>query len=361
MHKQIKKNILHLYTEMNYSCGISKTIKLIIKNSNKFNHKLFLIGGDALDSLDESVILFSLDKKYKPSLFLHLKIFFLLVIYCSQNNISILHSHHRFFDFHSFLVSKLFRIKTITSVQSIVYNKKLLSYKAEYLIACSHAVRKHLINYFLVNKSRIKVIYNFVDQLDMVPLEEKKQIRHNLSILANTLLFGYFGRIDFHEKQTDKLIILFQKIINKYSNVSLLLIGGGENYGEAIKVIGKESRIQLHHSKPDIKNYYQILDYFILPSKVEPFGIVLIEAGINSVPVIASNADGIPEVIKNGTDGILFNNNNFNELEDIIIKIIKGKIITNNFVINFHQKIMNNFTSDQIIPKYEAYYSEILK
>ena len=138
------------------------------------------------------------------------------------------------------------------------------------------------------------------------------------------------------------------------------MIGDGDNFQEAEKLIGKESRIKLIHSKRDINKYYQILDYFILPSFTEPFGIVLIEAGINKIPVIASNADGIPEVVENKQDGILFDKTDFSKLGEIIVQLVQKTIDPSEYIFNFHQKITDNFVVKKIIPQYEDNYCGML-
>ena len=54
-------------------------------------------------------------------------------------------------------------------------------------------------------------------------------------------------------------------------------------------------------------NFIKNLDILVVPSIREPLGIVNIEAGLCKVPVIASNIDGIPEVIKHNYSGLLIN------------------------------------------------------
>ncbi len=69
-----------------------------------------------------------------------IKICFFIIKYCNENSISIIHSHHRYFDLIAYVVSKVLEIRTVTTVHSKVYGKKILSYKADKLIAVSESV-----------------------------------------------------------------------------------------------------------------------------------------------------------------------------------------------------------------------------
>ena len=85
----------------------------------------------------------------RTNLFESLKILIYLIKFIRKNSIQIVHSHHRYFDFIIYVVTKFVKIKTITSVQSKVYGYKALSYKADKLIACSNCIKKHLITCLL--------------------------------------------------------------------------------------------------------------------------------------------------------------------------------------------------------------------
>ena len=64
---------------------------------------------------------------------------------------------------------------------------------------------------------------------------------------------------------------------------------------------------------------------FILPSRTEAMGRVLLEAMACEKPIIASNVGGIPEVIKNGYNGLLFKSENVDDLADKIRLVLSNK------------------------------------
>ena len=67
--------------------------------------------------------------------------------------------------------------------------------------------------------------------------------------------------------------------------------------------------------------HYQMMNCCVLPSEMDGFGLVLLEAMKLGVPVIGSNFGGIPDVIQDGKSGLIFDNNNLNTLSESIIRV----------------------------------------
>ena len=148
--------ILHLQTELNLSCGITKSILLIMKNSSTdFQHQVIASGGDGVFMFTEQGINTRIIENSRSKLFKSIKIIFLLISFCKQNKIDIIHSHHRYFDFLSFLISRIVKVKTVMSVHSKVYKHKRFSYKSKILIAVSESIKNHLQREFCIDESRI--------------------------------------------------------------------------------------------------------------------------------------------------------------------------------------------------------------
>lgn len=355
-----KINILHLQNYLNISCGISRTIYSIINNTTQtINHLIFCFGGDDVKKfkkINECIVIL---KKGNLNLFFWNLI--KLIYFVKKNNIQIIHSHHRYFDLLAFIASKIIKVKTITSVQSIVTGKKLFSYKSDNLITCSKNVKNHLINYFDIDKKRIKVIYNFIDKKNYQVTKSKDVIIDELELQKDLFIIGYFGRINYHEKGINLLLQAFRLLSKSYNNLYLLLIGNGEDEEKVKKYINEnEFKAKVVSSKNEIQNYYQILDLFVLPSRLEPFGIVILEAGYFNIPVIASNVNGIPEIIEDEKDGLLFVPENVQHLVNQMRRLIDKKDFAERMSNNLKNKINSQFTSEIVIPEYLDFYKKIL-
>ena len=135
-------NILHLHTGLNITCGISKTIYLVSKYLNDdFRHFIIAENGDAKQKFEDAELKVNILNLSRKNIYNNLKIYFFLKKYVKDNNIQIIHSHHRYFDLISFLIKKTLPVKTITSVQSKVTGKKYLSYKWIYVTHKERIVR----------------------------------------------------------------------------------------------------------------------------------------------------------------------------------------------------------------------------
>ena len=137
-----KNAVLHLLIELNQTFGVTRSILRVIKNSNNFEHHVIALKGDALDRFEGYN--YQIINADRNSFIGSLNIFFRVRHYIKQNNIRIVHAHHRYFDLLSFLLKKFTSVKTVTTVHSLVYKKKLFSYKSDKIIAVSNAIKQHL-------------------------------------------------------------------------------------------------------------------------------------------------------------------------------------------------------------------------
>ncbi|MBK7498362.1 MAG: glycosyltransferase family 4 protein [Ignavibacteriales bacterium] len=354
--------ILHLQTELNLACGITRTVSQIIKNSaSEFEHHLIALGGDGLSRFED----FNFNPKElnldRFSVFGTLKIYFFLLNFCKKHSIQIIHSHHRSFDTIAWLLKPFLKVKTITSVQSKVYGKNIISYKADKLIACSNAIKKHLMSNFNLPENRIEVIYNSVDPAELKIKTEKDQLKSEIGINLKDFVIGFVGRINYKEKGVDVLLKTFGLLSKVNLHIHLLIVGDGPDYDEA-KNFYAENKLKLTiiSSQENIFDYYNLMDVVVLPSRIEPFGIVVLEAGLINKPFIGSNVDGIAELIEHEKDGLLFESGNEGDLLKQIIKIIDDKNFADLLSKNLYKKVLECFTVKRIIPQYEKLYRNIL-
>ena len=100
-------------------------------------------------------------------------------------------------------------------------------------------------------------------------------------------------------------------------------------------------------------------DLFLLPSEAESFGLAALEAMVNRVPVISSNAGGIPEVNVDGVTGYLSNVGNIADMAQNAIRILEDDKILEEFKTNA-KKEAAKFDIQNIVPLYEELYERAL-
>lgn len=356
-------NILHLQIELNITCGISKTIFTLIDRS-KDNHNYFIatFGGDGFERFIDIGIQPILLKNKRENLFNLPVVIYKVYKICKVNQIDIIHAHHRYFDLIAFIASKLIKIKTITSVQSFVKGRQKFSYKSEILVACSFAIKNHLINYFKVNENKIQVIYNFVDLSKVRISKIKMELKRELKIPEGKTIIGYVGRFNIYEKGIDVLINALNETSKIKSDIFLLLVGSGKDENIIYKNLSKSNfDYKILGPQINIYDYFNIIDIFVLPSKIEPFGIVVLEAGLMKKPVIGSEIGGITEIIENNKNGLLFESGNNNELSKLILFLINNENKAKNFGENLYQKVLRDYSVEKGISNYENSYRKLIQ
>ena len=107
----------------------------------------------------------------------------------------------------------------------------------------------------------------------------------------------------------------------------------------------------------NIFKYYRISDLIVLPSRIDPFPMVMLEAGLSNKPFIGSKVDGIAEFIEDGKNGLLIKPENVDELVDAILKILKDKDFATYIENNLNKKVLDECQLNQILPKLERIYS----
>ncbi len=173
----------------------------------------------------------------------------------------------------------------------------------------------------LVSENRLHALPNVLASGFEQSLMDRKEARQDLGLSQGALIIGTTGRF-VRKKSLPLLLEAFSKIIQP--NVELVFIGDGPERSDleqqAIE-LDIEQRVQFLGFVPDAGRYTKIYDLFVLPSgSAEAFGIVLLEAMMSGVPVIASTAAGPSEVV--GDQQCLFIEGNSDDLAAKIEKIL---------------------------------------
>jgi len=112
-----------------------------------------------------------------------------------------------------------------------------------------------------------------------------------------------------------------------------------------------EFNIKYEGQQDDVYKYLNRSDIFILPSREEGFGLVLLEAMDCSLPIIGSTVGGIPEIIKDGYNGFLFEKNKHDDLEGKLKSLIENPALREKFAANSKTRL-KYFSIDQTVQKY---------
>jgi glycosyltransferase involved in cell wall biosynthesis len=173
-------------------------------------------------------------------------------------------------------------------------------------------------------KKKIKTIHNGINSFDLNGESDSR------NILAPQIYEKiWIGTIsELHKnKGLDYLLRAFAILKSKYANVALVIVGGGEeeeNLKSLTDELGLKDKVAFVGFKADARKYLKAFDIFTLSSRTEAFPYAPLEAGIASLPVVASWVGGIPEIITNNESGLLVDPENTEKLgESLNTQILK--------------------------------------
>lgn len=179
----------------------------------------------------------------------------------------------------------------------------LLGSNNAFFAGVSNAVRDDIRNtIWRVPKERVITLYNMIDIKQTEPeLICQREARQQLGLSDHHFIFGILGRLA-EAKDHATLIHGFALAKPHCPNAKLLIIGEGELYSELktqITQLSLTNDVIMTGFLPKAFSLLKALDVFVLSSIKEAFGRVLLEAMIAKLPLIATDANGIPEVIDN--------------------------------------------------------------
>lgn len=200
---------------------------------------------------------------------------------------------------------------------------KILDKKTHQFIAVSQAIKKDLILKQNVKEDKIKVIYNCIDSFFYN--ETAINLKEEFNLTQDSFIIGSVARL-IPAKGVQDLIKAAS--ILKSINAYFFVAGDGpfrEELQKMINSLNLNDRFFLLGYRDDIPSFLRNLDVFVLPSHEEGFGISVIEALSEGVPVVATKVGGVPEIIHDGVEGILVEKESPEELAKAIEKFLKDE------------------------------------
>jgi len=221
----------------------------------------------------------------------------------------------------------------------------------------SEDLKEDTYRHFEISKD-IRVIPNFIDfnRFSLQPKDHfKKAIApNNERILIHT---SNFRKV----KRTEDVIRMFHKVLEKIP-AKLLMVGDGPERSaneqlcreleicDSVRFLGKQDAVE---------EILSVSDLFIIPSENESFGLAALEAMACKVPVISSNAGGLPELNVDDFCGYLCDVGDVEDMANKAVTILSNQKTLDYFKENALTRA-KDFDLKKILPKYVAFYEEVI-
>ena len=146
---------------------------------------------------------------------------------------------------------------------------------------------------------------------------------------GNTKRIIAAGRLT-KEKGFDQLLYAWELVFKSFPDWSLAIYGEGEEYNNLQYIIKEKElkNVQICPFDENISEQFVKSDFYVLSSRFEGFGLVIIEAMECGLPVVSFNCKSGPsEIISNGVDGVLVNDGDISALADAMMSLMKDSSI----------------------------------
>lgn len=291
-----------------------------------------------------------------------------LIRFIRQKNIALVHTHGSRANLLGRLAAKHLKLPCLSTVHSSLAQDYLSPWSARVALLLDRLTLPLTAGIITVSDylarevasrggQNIQTIYN--GQLPLT-FSSRQQFRAQWQIPSEALLLGTIGRLHPAKGQT-YLIQAAARLHLKYPNLHLLIIGDGPLRPSL------ESELQqsglpytLTGYIPQAHQALPALDLFVLPSLSEGMGLVLLEAMQAGVPIVASAVGGVPEVLREGKDGLLVPPGDPNLLLAACSQLIDNPDYAQALVLSALKR-WTAFSLDHMIEETEGLYTALIR
>ena len=231
-------------------------------------------------------------------------------------------------------------------------------------IVVSDSLKERMIRQHAIPSEKIARIYNGIE-IDFYNPDEQEnrraKIREELYLDDDVLLVGSIGRLVW-QKGFEYFLQCIPNVIGISSRIKFLLVGEGplrRPLEDLSKGLGIEQFIIFTGQRKDIRDVLAALDILVIPSVLEGFPMITLEAMAMGKPIIATRIDGITEQIRDGKEGFLVASRSPAELTQAIVKVAGDSLLADRLGNSARQRVATEFSVQQMIGATIKVYEEL--
>lgn len=274
----------------------------------------------------------------------------------------IIHVQSPYYSFMPWLLHKKF-VSTL-HVNDLV---KCFYYKnATHLIAISNETKEYAKKLFGYKDKDITIINHGVSLRFATEFseEEKNSFKVEYGIPCEKIIVGLVASIENRKGHDILLKAIYALPKDIKSKIHIVFVGSskdGRTNGWLQDLIDEygENRVSCFPYQ-DPEAFYKVFDLFVLPSRLEGFPLVLIEAMLSGCCVIRSNTEGAYEQIDSGVNGFIFENENIRQLTDLLETLIQDPALMHKVAKAGKEKALKEFTSEVMAKKTLEVYKKVI-
>ena len=263
-----------------------------------------------------------------------------LIALCRQHDIHLIHAHDAASQFMGALLKLrlprthlLMTFHRTLGFESERFRDKVRNAWCGWLSAAvvtASAERKaHFLSENAVSEGKLAVIPLGVDLVRMRPdMQARQEVRATLGLDERTTIVGAIGHFG-PEKGIDQAIEAFNAFSNgnPNSNAALVILGNGSDEDrQRLLKLSRQNRCRpaiFAGFRSDVPRWLSAFDILLHTPRLEAFGLVVVEAMACGLPVIATSAGSMPEIVRNGKSGLLVEAGSIAAIADSLKRLIE--------------------------------------
>jgi len=240
---------------------------------------------------------------------------------------------------------------------------KRMAPKTGAFVCISDYVR-NLVRDYGVPENKLERIYCATNT--KVEKEYPSRLRDELNISVDTPVIGTTGI--WRPNKGFTYFIAACEMVRRSQPLAHFLLGGKAYspdvaFATSIWVRGQLLRasgsLDFTGFQEDVGRFLSALDVFVLPSDCEPFGLILVEAMARGIPVVATHAGGVPEIVVHGETGYLVPPRNPEAMAAAIMKLLSNPLRAMQMGESGKARAQRLFNQDNMVREYEALYARL--
>jgi glycosyltransferase involved in cell wall biosynthesis len=228
------------------------------------------------------------------------------------------------------------------------------------LIAVAELSKREALGYKLAPPEKFATIYSGID-LDRFNTgsASRNKLCRSFGLDPNRPIIGTVGRLSIQKAPLD-FVSAAKIILQNKPEVQFIMVGDGPLAPEVKKAIGAEQRIKMLGFQDNVPEILGMLDIFVLSSLWEGLGRALTEAMAMSLPVAATNVNGVPELVAHGKTGMLSPPREPAQLVENIIWLLDHPSEAREMGERARERVVSAFGIEMMVEQIEELYERLL-
>jgi glycosyltransferase involved in cell wall biosynthesis len=295
-----------------------------------------------------------------------------------KSNIDLVHSQGARADFFARIAARIGGVSrtlcTITTpvegfdvgpVKKTIYRflDKLSERYVDRFFVVSDSLKNTLVEKRGISPERVIRIYNGIELDRFRPDLKKPNLKKQLGIAPDVPLIGAIGRMVW-EKGFEYLIAAVPKILHVSQEATFLLVGEGplrHDLEGLARDLHVHEKVIFTGFRSDIQHLLSIIDVLAVPSLLEGFPMITLEAMAMAKPIVATQINGITEQISGGLEGILVPQRSPADLAAGLLKVIQDKKLASGLGAAARKRVENCFSLERMVRETQQAYLSLLK